>query len=130
MNKEEHIKYWIETAEHDIDAMSGIFDAGKYDWALFVGHLALEKILKAFWVKNNENNIPPKIHNLAKLYGESGLSFLDEDDLAFLNEVTRFNMEGRYPETKLAFYKLCTKEFAQTKMIKTIELFECIIKKI
>lgn len=29
--------------------MEGIFNAGKYDWALFVGHLVLEKILRAHW---------------------------------------------------------------------------------
>lgn len=128
MTKEEHVKYWITTAEHDLDAMQGIFDAGKYDWALFVGHLALEKLLKAHWVKNNSNNTPPKIHNLAKLYKESNLSFLSEDDLAFLNEATRFNLEGRYPQAKSAFYKLCTRDFSQSKVEKIKEIFNCLLK--
>ena len=128
MTKEEHIEYWIKTSEHDLDAMQGIFEAGKYDWALFVGHLALEKILKAHWVKNNENITPPKIHNLVKLYHESNLLSLNKEELVFLNEVTGFNLEGRYPETKLAFYRLCTKEFTEDK-IKTIkELYQCLRK--
>ncbi len=130
MTKEEHINYWVKTAEHDIDAMQGIFDAGKYDWALFVGHLALEKILKAHWVKNNQNNTPPKIHNLISLYKESSLSLLNEDDLVFLNEVTRYNIEGRYPEAKYAFYKLCTKEFTEPRMIRIKKLYQWLLAKI
>jgi len=130
LTKEEHINYWIKTAEHDLDAMQGIFDAGKYDWALFVGHLALEKILKAHWVKNNENNTPSKIHNLVQLYKEAGLALLNENDLAFLNEVTRYNIEGRYPEGKYAFYKLCTKEFTEPRMIRIRKLYQWLSGKI
>ena len=130
MTKEEHMNYWVKTAEHDLDAMQGIFDAGKYDWALYVGHLALEKILKAHWVKNNEGNTPPKIHNLVKLYREARLSLLNDNDVNFLDEVTGFNIEGRYPEVKLTFYKLCTKEFAESKMERIRKLYKCILEKI
>jgi HEPN domain-containing protein len=51
MNKQEHIDYWIRTSEMDISSMETIHNAGKYTIALFMGHLALEKLLKAFWVK-------------------------------------------------------------------------------
>jgi len=130
MTKEEHIKYWVTSAEHDFDAMHGIFNAGKYDWALFVGHLVLEKILKAHWVKNNQSDTPPKIHNLAKLYKESSLSILNEDEVTFLIEATRFNMEGRYPQAKFAFFKLCTREFTESKIEKIQEIYHCLLKAI
>ncbi len=130
MTKEEHINFWLKTAEHDLAAMQKIFDSGSYDWSLFVGHLAIEKLLKALWVKKNQDNNPPRIHNLVKIYEESNSSFLDEDEFTFLNEVTSFNIEGRYPETKLAFYKLCTKEFSKSKIVKIKKLFECILKEI
>ena len=110
--------------------MQGIFEAGKYDWALFVGHLALEKILKAHWVGNTENNTPPKVHNLVKLYQESNLSLLNKDELVFLNEVTGFNLESRYPETKFAFYRLCTREFTEEKIKRIKELYQCLRKEI
>ncbi|MHB1688465.1 MAG: HEPN domain-containing protein [Ignavibacteriaceae bacterium] len=45
-----------------------MFNAGRYDWSLYVAHLSLEKILKARWVKDNEDKIPPKIYNLVKHY--------------------------------------------------------------
>jgi HEPN domain-containing protein len=50
MNKEEHIKYWKESARHDLDSAESIYNSGRYDWCLFAGHLALEKILKALFV--------------------------------------------------------------------------------
>ena len=67
MTKAEHIKYWLDSAEHDLETSDALFEAGKYDWALFLGHLVLEKTLKAIYVQNNENRIPPKLHNLVRL---------------------------------------------------------------
>ncbi len=28
-----------------------IFESGKYDWSLFISHLAIEKILKGLWLR-------------------------------------------------------------------------------
>ena len=86
--------------------------------------------MKAHWVKNNQDNTPPKIHNLVKLYKQSNLKFLNEADLAFLDEATRFNMEGRYPEAKHAFFKLCNREFTEGRIIRIKELYKCILKEI
>ncbi|MEE9430172.1 MAG: HEPN domain-containing protein, partial [Melioribacteraceae bacterium] len=67
MTKEEHIKYWIDSAEHDLETAESLFNSHKNDWCLFIGHLVIEKILKATFVDNNKNDIPPKTHNLVKL---------------------------------------------------------------
>ena len=41
------------------------FETEQYTWALFIGHLTIEKLLKAIYAKvNQENPYPPKIHNL------------------------------------------------------------------
>ena len=64
MKIKEHIQYWVESAEHDLDSAESLFTAGKYDWSLFIGHLVLEKILKALYVQDNQNRLPPKTHNL------------------------------------------------------------------
>jgi len=39
MNKNEHIKYWLESADHDLETAESLFQAEKYDWCLFIGHL-------------------------------------------------------------------------------------------
>ena len=102
--------------------MQDIFNAGRYDWALFVGHLALEKIIKAHWVKNNQNNTPPKIHDLVRLANESNLNLTDSEK-EFLLEVNDFNLEVRYLDYKMDFHKKCTREFATEYLIKIKEYY-------
>lgn len=41
------ISYWLESAEHDLDVVDAMFRTEKYPYALFIGHLTLEKLLKA-----------------------------------------------------------------------------------
>lgn len=67
MTKDEHIDYWLKSADRDLSVAESLFQAKKHDWCLFVGHLVLEKTLKAIFVDNNENKVPPKTHNLVKL---------------------------------------------------------------
>lgn len=110
MNKKDHINYWLETAAHDLDVAELLFNNGKYDYCLFIGHLILEKVLKAFWVRDNNENTPPKIHNLQKLASQTKLS-LTSDKFDFLRIVNEFNIETRYPDFRLKFYEKCTKEF-------------------
>ncbi|MHB8581547.1 MAG: HEPN domain-containing protein [Ignavibacteriaceae bacterium] len=43
MTKQEQIKYWIESAEQDYRAMNNLYQSKDYMWALFIGHLVIEK---------------------------------------------------------------------------------------
>ncbi len=117
MNVEEHVKYWLDSAQNDLGAAEQLFSSAKYDWSLFIGHLVVEKTLKAYFVYRNNNKIPPKTHNLLKLAEKSDLSLAEEQKL-FLDEVNDFNLEVRYPEYRREFYKLCTKEFAEKYFTK------------
>lgn len=121
MTKEEHIKYWIETSQHDLESAESIFESGRYDWCLFVGHLALEKILKAIYIDRNNNEIPPLIHKLVRLAEISKIE-LNEDQKFVLDKITDFNIQTRYPDYKLQLYKRCTAEFANEYLTKIKEL--------
>lgn len=66
MTKDEHITYWLKGAEEDLSAAESLYLAEKYNWCLFIAHLVLEKMLKAFFVLKNDNSVPPKTHNLLK----------------------------------------------------------------
>ncbi|MHB1685954.1 MAG: HEPN domain-containing protein [Ignavibacteriaceae bacterium] len=123
MTQEEHIKYWLDSAEHDLETSNTLYEAGKYDWALFIGHLVLEKLLKAVFVKNNDNKIPPKLHNLVRL-SEISLVDIDENKKVILDKINDFNIEVRYPEYKNEFYKICTKEFAEENINLIKELYQ------
>jgi HEPN domain-containing protein len=125
MTKEQHIKYWIESAENDLNAATNLLASNNYDWALFLGHLVLEKALKAVYVYNNTELVPPKTHNLIKLKELCGIS-LEKDHERFLVEANKFHIEARYPSIKQEFYKICTKDYAEKKFKKITEIFQWI----
>ena len=125
MKIDDHIEFWLNSADHDLEAAESLFSAKKFDWCLFLGHLVLEKALKAFYVKDNENRLPPKTHNLLKLAEETTIP-LNDDVKLFLDEVNDFNLEVRYPEYKQEFYKTCTNEFAEEYFKKIKEHYQWI----
>lgn len=129
MTKEEHIRYWLDEAEDDWKAAQANFENGKFHWALFIGHLALEKSLKAFWVKNNAANFPLPIHNLVRL-AETAHYPLTPSEETLLLEVNKFNIAARYPDYKREFKKRCTRSFADTQLKRMEEFRQCILKKL
>jgi HEPN domain-containing protein len=46
MTKDEIINYWISSSNKDFRVMGSLYKNGHYAWALFLGHLVLEKFLK------------------------------------------------------------------------------------
>jgi len=103
MTKDEIVKYWIDSSEVDFQAMESLYDKGHYVWALFVAHLVIEKLLKAHYVKNLDDN-PPLIHNLLRLAEQAHID-LSEEQKNYLLEVTTFNIKTRYPDYKFKFHK-------------------------
>jgi HEPN domain-containing protein len=123
MKIEEHIQFWIESADNDLDTAQKLFEAEKFDWCLFLGHLVLEKALKAHYVQDNENQMPPRIHNLVKLAEKTRIP-LSEENRVFFDEVSDFNLQVRYPEYKREFQKKCTSEFCDEKFTKIKEHYK------
>lgn len=58
MTPDEQAAYWLESANHDFAAMESLFANGHYVWALFVGHLVVEKLLKAYHGKKTSTPGP------------------------------------------------------------------------
>jgi len=119
------IKYWIEMSDADFDTMNQLYIIKKYNWALFIGHLVIEKLLKAYFVKTYDQH-SPFIHDLLKLALKSDL-ILSEEQKLVLDTVTTFNINARYDDYKLAFYKKCTKAYTR-KWINEITEFRQWIK--
>ncbi len=59
-NKQKHIEYWNRSAIDDWEAIEFLMNGEKYLQALFFTHLTIENFLKALWIKNNLENIPPE----------------------------------------------------------------------
>jgi HEPN domain-containing protein len=122
---EELIKYWQETADDDFGAMTTMFDAGKYSWSLFIGHLVIEKLLKGLYAKvNPQTPHAPKIHDLVSLANKCKLT-VNDDKGTKLEIITHFNIEARYDTIKREFNKICTKEFTaeQIEIIKEVRIW-------
>ena len=125
MEKEDLIKYWIESSDRDFETMQHLFEKNDFHWSLFIGHLVIEKLIKAYYVKNVDNQ-PPFIHNLLRLAEKTDLD-LTENQKDILATITTFNIRARYDDYKQAFYKTCTKEFAE-EWIEKIKGFRTWIK--
>jgi len=128
MDTQKHVDYWLKGAEDNLKAAEDMFKNGHYDWCLFIGHLILEKVLKAYYVKI-VNSTPPKTHNLAFLAEEAKLKITKEQG-SFLFDVNTFNIETRYSDYKSDFYQKCTKEFVSENFTKIKEMYEWIKKQI
>ena len=46
MTKEEIIRYWKSSSDRDFITMENLFNSRDYSWALFIGHLVIEKLIK------------------------------------------------------------------------------------
>jgi HEPN domain-containing protein len=122
MKIEEQIKFWVDSAKHDMTVAEHLFEKGDYSWCLFVGHLVLEKMLKAIYIRDSQR-IPPRIHDLVRL-AESTKLILDKEQKEFLFEVNTFNIEARYPDEKSKFYELCTNEFTTENFTKVKDMYQ------
>lgn len=63
MDKNELVQFWIKSSDEDAKAMEHLFRDGDYNWALFIGHLTVEKLLKAYYILTVDENVP-FTHNL------------------------------------------------------------------
>lgn len=119
------IQYWLQGAQEDWGVARLCIENKKVRHALFLVHLALEKALKAH-VCSVTKTVPPKIHNLRRLYEISGFPE-NQSHYDILAEINQFNIEGRYPEFMPAEPEL--KE-AQTVMQQAEGLYQWLIKQL
>ena len=100
--------------------MQNMFKSGEFVWALFIGHLCIEKLLKACYVKYINANVP-RIHDLYKLADRCGFE-MTEEQKDVLQYVNLFNTEARYEEYKREFRQKCTMAFTEKNISSIKEL--------
>jgi HEPN domain-containing protein len=117
------VTHWISTSDADFQTMLNLFDTKDFHWALFMGHLVIEKLLKGKIVKDTKQHAP-FTHDLRKLKRISDLK-LDDEKIKWLDTITAFNLNARYDDYKQEFYHKCTKDFAiqWIENIKTLRLW-------
>lgn len=117
--------HWINTSDKDSITMLNLYSSKDYSWSLFIGHIVIERLLKASVVKATSDQAP-FTHDLTKLANLSGLLF-SEEHLDWLDTISTFNMNARYDSYKEAFYKKCTYEFT-AEWIDKIKVLQSWIK--
>lgn len=127
LNKDKLIKYWVDSSDEDFETMIAMLDSKRYSWSMFIGHLLIEKLLKALFIKTN-GEFPPFIHNLLRLAEKCNL-VIDDENRLFFATVTAFNINARYDDYKMTFQKTCTPEFSAL-WIERIKIKRIWIKKL
>jgi len=121
MNQKKIIDFWASEAEESLHVAQHLFEKKDYSYALFFGHLAVEKIIKAVLVKNTDQQVP-RSHNLLKLAKEAHIEITEEQKRTLIR-ITAFNLESRYPDYKKEFRKKCTLQFTAMELQKIKEVF-------
>lgn len=125
INIERQITHWYETAFSDLETAEILFEKGKIIQSLFFCHLSIEKMLKALYVKGNQN-IPPKSHDLFYIASKTNIKITDNQN-ELLAMLMKYQLEGRYPDYPL---KTPAKHVAVDLLNQTKELYECLIKEL
>jgi len=127
MNKDSKIKdiekvyqYWLSSSDSNYKVSWTLFQSHNYNWALFLGYIVLEKLLKAYFVKNTGTHAPYS-HDLRLLAKKCEFEF--PNDMALqLDVITSFNINARYDSFKEDFQKRCTPEFSKEWINNIISL--------
>ena len=129
MTKPDHVAYWMATADDNWRELHNMVHAGDYLPALFWAHLCIEKLSKALWVKENEANIPPRIHNIIHLLNATSFE-PTPPQFALITDVNRFQLEGRYPDYHQRMKRLATAAYTQTTLAAIADLRQCLLAKL
>lgn len=118
-DRERIVGHWIESSDKDFKTMIDLYNTQNNSWALFMGHLVIEKLLKSLYVKN-KNEYPPLIHDLRRICEKANIEF-DSNRKILLDSISRFNINARYDDYKQSFYLLCTDSFTTEWIEKIID---------
>jgi len=123
---EKIIHNWIGLAEYDMETAKAMFDSGRYLYVAFMCQQAIEKLLKACYVKQAQQT-PPHTHNVLRLAKSLSLaSEMDNEKLKHLEALNSYYIESRYTEEISELSMLLTKAKAGELLQISSELFKWI----
>ena len=92
----DEVQEWFTQSEYDLGSAGAMFDSGRYIYAVFMCHLAVEKALKGLVIQQT-GKAPPRSHNLVELAGlaQPALTLAERK---FLSRLSAAGVSTRYPE--------------------------------
>jgi HEPN domain-containing protein len=129
MTKQDYINFWIEQSKDDWTAVDTLFKGENYLQSLFFAHLVIEKLCKSLWIKYNEENVPPRTHNLIQLLTSTPID-LSDDKKELMLSINRFQLEGRYPDYLTKMHNICDEKFTVSMLDSTNKLRLWLLEKL
>ena len=117
---------WLRQAAYDYETAQAMHASGRYFYAVFMCHLAVEKALKGL-VQRRTGEIPPKSHNLIYLLNLGGAA-APEPIGRFLVTLNEASIATRYPEDLGRMQADFTAAVADEILQRTREVLEWIGK--
>ena len=128
MNTQEKVEYWLSLANSDLGTAKFLHSGRKYLYVCFMCQQVVEKALKAAIAKTGA--FPPKTHDLLRLARLAALVKLTQDQEEFLNKLTPYNIEARYPSYKEEAWRSLNKRICKEYIIQTEEMLKWIREKL
>ena len=114
--------YWLDIADYDLETAEAMYSTGRWLYVAFMCHQVIEKTIKAYWCATMPDE-PPYTHNHKRLADGCGLyGNMDNTQHNFIDTITTFNIETRYPEDKAALSKMLTKQNCRNIIDETKKL--------
>ncbi|MBR5959259.1 MAG: HEPN domain-containing protein [Salinivirgaceae bacterium] len=124
------VAYWLDIANYDLDTAEAMCRTGRWLYVAFMCHQVIEKTLKAYWC-NTQTEEPPYTHNHMRLAEGCGLyESMSDSQRDFLDTITNYNIEARYPEDKEALFRALTSEVCRQLIDETKQLQQWIKDKL
>ena len=118
------VAYWLDIATYDADTAETLYNGGRWLYVAFMCHQATEKTLKAYWCGTMPED-PPFTHNHMRLATGCGIyDKMSEEQKDFLDTITNYNIEARYPEDKEELSKRLTKQYCRIIIDDTKQLMQ------
>lgn len=112
-------EHWLDKSKEDLESARIMLEAHRYTWCAFICQQALEKCLKAGYVKK-EKKIPPYIHKLERLCQILKL-VPPKEILEVIIRIDKYYLVIRYPIYKesvnITDYKTAQGIFQQTRKV-------------
>ena len=116
------IQNWILLAEYDLETARAMLNSARYIYVAFTCQQAIEKYLKALYVKENEET-PPYTHNLVRLVENLSIaSRIDQITNIFLERLNSFYIQSRYTDEIQEISRKLNEKTAEEILCKTEDL--------
>ena len=106
------VDYWLKLSKESLLDMRAALRSGRRVNALFCGHLAVEKMLKAICAVRRVPLNQIWGHNLLSLTNKANIT-LSIQQVTELSTISGFNLAARYDDHKRQFATICTSQYAQ-----------------